>query len=523
MRAHPDLDAILCATDECALGVVSVLKAQGLRGRVMVAGFDGMPEGISALDSGDFEATARQPLDTMAGLAFELALQLCRGEIRTVVHYVQDVDLVTRANLRGEALRALRIFPEVTADLNRRTTEQRNGAAFLEALFEVMPTLVLVKDARDLRYIRANKARDELLDVPRGSQAGKYVEDYCPPEQAAIHNAEERGVLERRRTLDLPEEEFVLPKLGKRIMHTRKIPISDVHGEPQYLMIISEDITRQKETKQALTEHAVELEETRAALKKNAEQLAQAEKLAALGALVAGISHELNTPIGNALLAVTTFSDRTRRLAEQLEVGLTRSALESYLGDAASGMEIVVRNARRAAELIQSFKQVAVDQTSSQLRVFSLAMVVDEMLLTVFPAQKKAIHVVEKDIPADLTLNSFPGPLEQVLMSLISNATVHGFEGRDGGRIVISARHAAAGWIELSITDNGVGIASEHIKRVFEPFYSTKFGQGRSGLGLSIANGIVTHVLGGQIEVISSPGEGNLRPSAASCGGSARP
>ena len=509
LAAHPDLDAILCATDESGLGVTTVIEQSGLRGKILVAGFDGMPEGITALSSGDFEVTARQPLDTMAGLAFDLALSLHNGDVRTVVHYVQDVDLVTRANLGVEALRMLRVFPEITADLNRRTIEQKNNAAFLEALFDVMPTLVLVKDARDLRHIRANKAHDEWLGVPRGSQAGKFAEDYFPAEICAKHNAEERAVLERGQTLDLEEEAYSPQGSAKRSMRTRKIPILDAEGHAEYLMIISEDVTHQKQTQQALTEHAVELEKTRLALKKNAEKLAQAKKMASLGALVAGVSHELNTPIGNALLAVTTYSDHTRRIAEKAVTGLTRTALESYLNDATRGIEILVRNVRRSAELIQSFKQVAVDQTRSQARIFSLATVVDEMLLTVFPTQKKNACAIEKDIPADLMLDSFPGPLEQVLTSLINNALVHGFEGREGGRIVVSARLAQPGWVEITVSDNGIGIDPDRIKRIFDPFFSTKFGRGGSGLGLSIASNIVIRVLGGQIDVTSQPGIGS--------------
>lgn len=505
---HPDVNAILCATDEGALGVTTVVEQTGLRGKVLVGGFDGMPEAITALDSCALEATARQPLDTMAELAFELAMNLCAGEVKTVVHYVQDVEVVTRANLGMEALRALRVFPEVTADLNQRTTEQKDNAVFLEALFDVMPTLVLVKDARDLRYIRANKARDDCLNVPRGSQVGKFTEDFDPPDLVARYNAEERAILESGETLDIPDEEFEQPGSGTRHMRTRKIPIFDATGKPEYLMVISEDITHQRQTQKALMEHAVELERTRQELKASAEKLAQAEKMASLGALVAGVSHELNTPIGNALLAVTTFADHTRRITDKVQSGMTRSALEAYFADAAKGAEILVRNLSRSAELIQSFKQIAADQSSSQARTFNLATVVDEIVLAAFHAQKKNAVVIECDIPVDLILTSFPGPLEQVLMSLVNNAIIHGFEGREAGRIAISARLAQPGWVEIAVSDDGVGIPPDRIKRVFDPFFSTKFGKGRSGLGLSIANNIVTRLLGGQIDVKSQPGAG---------------
>ena len=508
LAVHRNMDVIISATDESALGVCAVLEEYGLLGKIRVTGFDGMPEAITALSTGHLEVTARQPLDTMAQLAFDLAMGLFRGEIKTIVHYVQDVDLLTQANLGDAAMRALRVFPEITADLSRRTMEQKNSAAFLEALFDVMPTMVVVKSARDLRYVRANRARDAWLNTPRGSQIGKHAQDFYSPEVAAQYDAEDRRILEIGKPVDIPEEILTRDGYGTRYSRTRKVPILDLDGKPEYLMVIAEDITQQKLTQQALTEHAIELERTRLELKKNAEKLAQAEKMAALGALVAGVSHELNTPIGNALLAVTTYADHTRRISEKAGTGLTRSALESYLADASKGMDILVRNLRRSAELIRSFKQIAVDQTTSQTRTFGLATVVDEMLMAFSYTLKKTPFVVEHDIPSDLTLSSYPGPLEQVLMNLINNALIHGFEGRSDGQIRISAHLARPGWVELTVSDDGVGIAPEHIKRIFDPFFSTKFGKGSSGLGLSICNTLVSRLLGGQIDVSSTPGEG---------------
>ena len=181
LSAHPDLNTIISATDEGALGVNLVLEQLGLKGKLIVAGFDGMPEGITALHTGDLEITARQPLDTMAQLSLDLALSLVKGEIKTINHHVLDVDLITRENIGDAAMRALRIFPEVTADLNQRATEQKNNATFLEALFDVLPTMVLVKEAKTLRYVRVNRAREAWLDTPHGSQLGKNAEDFYPP------------------------------------------------------------------------------------------------------------------------------------------------------------------------------------------------------------------------------------------------------------------------------------------------------------------------------------------------------
>ena len=508
LHAHPDLDAIISATDEGALGVNAVLGQLGYRGKIIVTGFDGMPEGITALGIGDLEVTASQPLDRMAQLAFDLAISMIRGEATEFSHHVLDVDLVTRETIGDAAMRALRVFPEVTADLNQQATEQKNNAAFLETLLDVMPTMVLVKAAKDLRYVSVNRARETWLNTPHGFQLGKTVKDFYPAELAARYEAEDYGILASGTPLNIPEEESFLEGFGQRYTRTRKIPIYDAMGKPDYLMVISEDITRKKLANEALAQRTAELEKTNLALKRNQEKLVEAEKMAALGVLVAGISHEINTPIGNALMAITTYSDHTRSLAEKNGIGLTRSMLEGYLSDAAKGIEILERNLRRAAELIQSFKQISIDQTSSQARSFVLATLVAEVLMALSPMIKKTPFVIRQDISADLTLDSFPGPLEQVLMNLINNSVIHGFEGRSNGLITISARATGPGWIELTVQDDGIGIAPERIKLIFDPFFSTKFGKGGSGLGLSISNNIVTRMLGGQIEVSSTPGTG---------------
>lgn len=508
LDAHPDLEAIITTSDEGAIGVIEALNEKGLRGKIMVTGFDAVPAGLVALKDGDLEATARQPLEAMAYRVFELISGMLKGESKPTSRSLLPVELITREKLGETALRALRIFPQVTEDLNQRTIEQQNAANFLEVLLDNMPTMLFVKEAQQMRYIRVNKAREAWLDSPHGSQLGKNVFDYYPREIAEKYDAEDRAVLASGAPLDIPEEESFRVGFGLRFTHNRKIPIFNATGEPAYLLCIAEDITARKRAEQSLAQHTADLEHTNKALKLNFEQLVIAEKLAALGALVAGVAHELNTPIGNALVAVTAHMDNTRLVAEKYAKGLSRSVLESYLADAIEGADILERNLRRSAELIRSFKQISLDQTSSQRRHFSLATVVAETLLSLSPTLKKLPYLVEQNIPADLNMNSFPGPLEQVLMNLINNAVIHGLTGRDEGVITISATPAQPGWVELFVQDNGAGIAQANLKRIFDPFFSTRFGSGGSGLGLSISHSIVTGLLGGQIDVSSTPGVG---------------
>ncbi len=239
------------------------------------------------------------------------------------------------------------------------------------------------------------------------------------------------------------------------------------------------------------------------------EELVRSEKLAALGSLVAGIAHELNTPIGNSLMVASTLVDQTRVLATQYASnGIKRSTLESYIGDASKAGDILVRNLYRAANLVTSFKQVAVDQTSSQRRSFSLAETISEIMLTLSPTLRKTAFVVNQDIPGDLLLDSYPGPLGQVVTNLLNNVLLHAFDGRSEGTILIAAQRSEDGWVELMVKDDGVGIPPNNLSRIFDPFFTTKLGAGGSGLGLNITHNIVTGVLGGRIRVQSEVGVG---------------
>ena len=251
-----------------------------------------------------------------------------------------------------------------------------------------------------------------------------------------------------------------------------------------------------------------ELSEAMDTLKLAQGELVRSEKLASLGNLVGGVAHELNTPIGNGVMAVSTLHDQVRAFRREMESGLRRSALEAFVNRVERGSEIAVRNLQRANELIASFKQVAIDQTSVQRRQFMLAEVVEEILLTMQPSLKKASCKVNCKIPGDLSLDGYPGPLGQVLTNLLTNALNHAFDGRTQGRIEILAAREGVDQVCLQVADDGAGIPPELLGRIFDPFVTSKLGRGGSGLGLHIVWNTVTAVLGGSITVASAPGEG---------------
>ena len=245
-------------------------------------------------------------------------------------------------------------------------------------------------------------------------------------------------------------------------------------------------------------------------LKQAQTNLVTSEKMAALGALVAGVAHELNTPIGNSLLTASALSDMVRDFERRLAAdgGLKRSALEAHLAEARKACDIMNTSLTRAADLITSFKQVAVDQASGQRRKFHLEDVVRDTLATYATQLRRRVCEVGVDVPHDLEFDSYPGSMSQVLSNLIGNALLHGFDGRDTGAINIRARRSAEGSATLEFRDDGVGMTSGTLHKIFDPFFTTKLGQGGSGLGMNIVYNIVTGVLRGTIRVEAEPGKG---------------
>lgn len=250
------------------------------------------------------------------------------------------------------------------------------------------------------------------------------------------------------------------------------------------------------------------LRQTLENLQSTRDELLRAEKQAALGGLVAGVAHELNTPLGNARMAVSTLRDELQQFRTNMADGLTRAALTQFLEGVDQATSLSERNLLRAADLVNSFKQVAVDQASAQRRPFLLDEVVQEILLTLKPGFSRTGFELRAEVDADLELDSYPGALGQILSNLVTNARVHGFDGRSEGTVEVIGRRIDAESVEVQVRDDGGGIAPELLTRVFDPFFTTRMGRGGTGLGLHIAHNAAVHVLGGRLTVASTLGEG---------------
>ena len=238
------------------------------------------------------------------------------------------------------------------------------------------------------------------------------------------------------------------------------------------------------------------------------DELVRRDKLAALGALVAGVAHELNTPVGNSLMVASTMSERTAALRAELPSGLRRSALDTYLNQAAEADTILLRNLNRVAELVANFKRLAVDARGTERRDFLLGELVAELLPALLAASGQSGVTVRHEVAAGLAMDSYPGPLSQALGNLFENSLLHGLAERRGGTITLRGWRTEQGEIALALSDDGVGIPAEHQAHVYDPFFTTRLGAGGSGLGLHITYNIVTGILGGRIELDSASGRG---------------
>ena len=240
------------------------------------------------------------------------------------------------------------------------------------------------------------------------------------------------------------------------------------------------------------------------------QNLIDAERLAALGGLVAGVAHEVNNPIGISLTVASSFARRTEMFETDLrsEGALRRSQLEDFVRASRDASQQLVANLHRAGELIQSFKQVAADRSHAERRQFSLSEATDQIIASLRPVLKRAPIELTVDVPEGLLINGYPGSYGQILTNLFLNAVNHAFAGGRSGTISISARARGHDDIDINFTDNGAGMTPDVQRQAFDPFFTTRRNEGGTGLGLHIVYNIVTQQLGGRMMLESRPGQG---------------
>lgn len=402
----------------------------------------------------------------------------------------------------GRAVRYVGIMTDIT---ERRRQEERLRASEerLLKLLESAPIAVNVT-TRDGRWLFCNahsvrifgRDRPELMRTP-ASQL------YADPSdrQGLIGRFESEGPFR-----DV-EVSFRRPD-GTVVWTLASWNAIELDGEPAYLIWLY-DITDRKVAEEAMSDARIRAEQALAELRAAQESLIQAETMASLGQLVAGVAHEINTPIGIGLTAASHIGEQAEIIRGRLESNaLRKSDLVDFLDGLSESARLLVGNIDRAAALIQSFKQVAVDQSSGDRRVFDLKSYIDELLFSLRPRLKRTRLTVGVECPEDLTMDSYPGALGQVLTNLVVNAIVHAYGDGASGTIRIIVQPDGLDRVRLDFIDDGAGIAPENLSKVFEPFFTTRRGQGGSGLGLHIVSNTVTGPLGGTVQVQSWPGRG---------------
>jgi signal transduction histidine kinase len=239
--------------------------------------------------------------------------------------------------------------------------------------------------------------------------------------------------------------------------------------------------------------------------------LIEAEKFAALGGLVAGVAHEVNNPVGISLTVASSFARRCAQFSDEIRDGaVRRSKLEEFIAGSHEAAKQLVTNLNRAADLIQSFKQVAVDRSDAERRVFNLREATEQMMVSLRPALKHSLVWLSVDVPEEISLKSYPGPYGQVLTNLVLNALTHAFPDKRAGTLRLSARKLGTDQVEIEFADDGVGMSEEVQRRAFEPFFTTRRNRGGTGLGLHIVYNLVTRRLGGSLRLESQPGHGTV-------------
>ncbi len=246
------------------------------------------------------------------------------------------------------------------------------------------------------------------------------------------------------------------------------------------------------------------LAEANLRLSRTQEQLVESEKMAALGGLVAGIAHEINTPLGVSVTAISHLAEQIDLFEKEYNIGkLKKSSLENLLFDAKESSGILSRNLQRASDLINNFKQIAVDQSSESRRKFELHSYIEELTKSLSPQFKQNSHSIHVSSTSKIELKNFPGVIAQIITNLVMNSLNHGFKNKTHGEIFITLA-LENNEVVIDYRDKGIGLTDQQRKKVFEPFYTTARSTGGSGLGMSISYNLITSKLKGSIKCLKT-------------------
>jgi PAS domain S-box-containing protein len=393
-------------------------------------------------------------------------------------------------------------------DQKRAEDAIAEGRRLLQQVIDTVPAVINVKD-RDLRYVLMNRYMAGIFGIEPGEAIGKTTTDLMSRYGAAKTDENDQRVLQAKGELGFYEEEYLDSTGNLRQWLVNKLPLLDPDGGIDNIVTVALDIGERKRSEQEMRKARDSAETALRNLRDTQASLIEAEKLAALGRLVAGVAHEVNNPVGISLTVASALERKAANFAAEVERGdLRRSSLNDFLATSRDAAGQLVANLNRAAELIQSFKQVAADRNYSDQRAFDLADLTEQVVMSLRPGLRKHNLTLNVECQPNLTMNSYPGPYGQVLTNLFLNAVAHAFPDGRAGTIEIQARASGKDNVEIIFSDNGCGMSMDVRRRAFDPFFTTRRDQGGTGLGLHIVYSIVTNRLGGRLDLDSEQGSG---------------
>ncbi len=433
---------------------------------------------------------------------FEYQVRRRNGEIL----WLSDSASVVR-NEKGEVIRYEGTVRDIT-DQKRAEDAIAEGRRMLQQVIDTVPAVINVKD-RNLRYVLMNRYMAGIFGIEPGDAIGRTTTDLMSRYGAHKTDENDQRVLAEKKELGFYEEEYVDSAGCMRQWLVNKLPLLDANGEIDNIVTVALDIGERKRSEQEMRKARDAAEAALRNLRETQASLIEAEKLAALGRLVAGVAHEVNNPVGISLTVASALERKTGTFAAEVARGvLRRSSLNEFLQTSRDASSQLVANLNRAAELIQSFKQVAADRNYSDQRTFDLADLTEQVVMSLRPGLRKHNLTLTVHCEPNLIMNSYPGPYGQVLTNLFLNSVAHAFPEGGPGTIHIEAREFGRDNVEVIFSDNGCGMSLDVRRRAFDPFFTTRRDQGGTGLGLHIVYSIVTSRLGGRLDLDSEPGGG---------------
>jgi PAS domain S-box-containing protein len=385
----------------------------------------------------------------------------------------------------------------------------------LQLIYDTAP-IGLACLSPDCRYLQINQRLTEICGISVEDHLGRSVRD-CVPALADSVEAIVRSIMDTGEAVTGVEVAGQRPdQAGERFWITYWHPLRSPNGKIVGVNVAAENITERKRAEAALQASERELRTARDAaeaalrnLRETQNFLIEAENLAALGRLVAGVAHEINSPVGTCLTVASSLELRTAGFAAEVARGnLKRSRLDEFLRISREASSQLVANLNHAAELIQSFKQVATDRNYSDQRIFDLGELTEQIAMSLRPGLGTENLALAVECQPNLTMNSYPGPYGQVLTNLFLNSIAHAFPDGRGGTVDIKVRASGNNNVEIAFSDDGCGMSLDVRRKAFDPFFTTRRDQGGTGLGLHIVYNIVTNCLGGGINLDSAPGKG---------------